>query len=89
MYWIMTEDGWKLWLPSYKVCENHNKLEGVFRDQSLQDAQKETAAHADHYVDVINKYLNGEFKGSGAERWNEAKSRIAQFKLYGAFGEKL
>ena len=61
---------------------HHSELEGVFVAQTLKDAQKETAASANHYCKVINDYITG-------KTGKDTLSRLTEYKLYGAFMEKL
>lgn len=73
MLYIRTAEGWKPWLASYKVCDNHNKLEGVFTDTSLEDNRKSLQPRIDRFCALMRE--------GQAKNWNEP--------LFGAYGEKL
>lgn len=78
---IMTEDGWQQ-LGNGKVCSNHNKLEGVFRPTTIEDAQTSNSLRAHAYESDVRMYLNGNLR-------KEELFRAFDTPVYGAFGEKL
>lgn len=86
---IKTADGWKPWLPANAPACNHNQLEGVFKEVSLEDARKETAKHAEHYSNCVNKFINGEYPGNGATRYQAMWDHIRAYRMLGAYGETL
>jgi len=80
--YIKTADGWKVWLAAYKVCDNHNKLEGVYRNPQIEDVQQE--------LDVrIDLFLAANGVQSMAEKQSHFRGNSFILPLHGAFGEKL
>lgn len=86
---IKTERGWLPWIAAIPVCGNSNDLQGVFRPDSIEEAQIKTGMHATHYARCIEKYLNGAYPGTGNERWMAMKQDMSRFRLIGSYGETL
>lgn len=82
---IMTARGWK---PLNRPCSNQNDLQGVFVNQSLEDARKETDARASRWQKCMTKYNEGEYGGDHGweEMWRDM--RLSD-PIHGAYGEKL
>lgn len=78
---IMTDRGWAQ-LGDGVVCVNHNCLEGVFRPQTIEDAQFEVDCRADKYEQDVQRYLDGDLP-------KEKIFRAFDAPMYGAFGERL
>lgn len=73
MYYIKTADGWKPWIASHKVCDNHNGLQGVFKNTSDYEIMAAMGQRSDRFCALMAEGDAGQF--------NEP--------LFGAYGEKL
>ena len=73
MLYIKTELGWKPLLATYRVCDNHNQLQGVFKAKSLEDTRVELLPRIGRFCAMM--------KEGQAHHFNEP--------IVGAFGEKL
>lgn len=82
MYYIMTDRGWQPWVASYKVCDNHNKLEGVYRPEPLEEVRKKLKPRLERFLAA-----NGIQNRMEKEHFFRGDSFIEP--IFGAFGEKL
>lgn len=53
MYMIKTENGYRPFLELNRPCPNSNQLEGVFRPQTMEQAQAETAVRAEAFCKLV------------------------------------
>lgn len=81
MYYIKTENGWAPWLASHKVCDNHNKLEGVYRPEDIEVVRAKLKPRIERFLAA-----NG-LSMMAKQEFFRGHSFIEP--LYGAFGEKL
>ena len=82
MFYIKTAEGWKPWAASYKVCDNHNDLQGVFTNTSVKQVQSEMSVRSDRFLDANSIQ-------SMIEKQRYFRGDHFIEPLFGAFGEKL
>ena len=82
MLYIMTERGWQPWLPSYRVCDNHNKLEGVYRPDNRDELPVKMKGR-------IARFLEANGIGNMLEKQHHFRGDHFNEPIYGAYGEKL
>lgn len=91
-FYIMTAQGWKPWLASIPVTDNHNDIQGVYRPVSTSEAEGTNHDRATKFCNAIDRWLDGDDFGTtdSALRW-QAMWRAAGVNdpVYGAFGERL
>jgi hypothetical protein len=82
MLYIMTANGWQLWLPTCVPCSNSNDLQGVYRGERLAVVQSKLQPRIDAFCRALGNFhpVNHahEFRG---DHYIEP--------LFGAYGEKL
>lgn len=90
MVYIHVGNGvYRPWIAANLPCSNSNQLEGVFRPVTSEQAMSSNASHAAHYARCIAKFIDGEYSGTGMQRYGEMWRDIASFKMTGAYGEVL
>ncbi len=82
MLHIKTAEGWKPWLPSYRVCSNSNKLEGVYRPENIDVVRVKM-------VSRIERFLAANAVGNNLDKQQYFSGDSFNEPMYGAYGEKL